>query len=140
MKMLRVNPFGRLYLQRLHKVGNRLAWVHTNENVYMVSRAVDGMDKMLAILAGTYQVSVEFALPAVLYKRFASAYRKDDMHVDLCVGVSHCVLFVFVVSHAYGMLFVCVFRPFPAISKPLKGYLHGWLPLSDASGIFCAYP
>jgi len=28
--------------------------------------------------------------------------------------------------------------PIPAISHPLKGELYGWLPLSDASGIFFA--
>ena len=135
MKEVLVNPFGRLYLQRLYKVGYRLTGMHADEDMYMVGCAVDGMNKMLAVFAGTNQVSVEFALPAVLDKSFASAYGKDKVHVDLCVGVSHCVLFVFIVSHAYGMLLIYVVRHFPAISKPLKGHQHGWLPSSDAYGI-----
>ena len=32
----------------------------------------------------------------------------------------------------------CVMSLSPAISKNLKAFLYGWLPLSDASGIFFA--
>ena len=134
MEVLRVNPFGRLYLQRLHKVSDRLAWVHTDENVNMVGSSVDSMNKMFPILACTNKVAVEFALPAVLNKSFTLAYGKNDVHINLCVGIGHC--FLFALSHTYGMLVICGVHHFPAISKPLTGHLHGWLPLSDAYGIF----
>ena len=121
MQEIAVNPLGRLYFQRLHQIGNGFPWVHTDEDMDMVSCTIDGMNEMFAVFACPNDIAIEFALPAIVNHSFAMAYGEDNMHVDLCVCISHDLLLFLLVSHTYGMRsLVCAFI-IPAISQPLRG-------------------
>ena len=134
MKEIVVYPLRRLDFQRLHKVSHRFTRMHANENMNMVGSAVDSMYEVLAVLACADDIAVEIVLPSFIDESLAMADGKNEVHVDLGVGVGHLLILISVKSHTYGMLLILI----PSFSSHFAvptAQLHGWLPSSDAYGI-----
>ena len=60
--------------------------------------------------------------------------RADPIPETLLLGKGQGLL----MSPTQGQDYIIGGNPIPAISKNLKAFLYGWLPLSDASGILFA--
>lgn len=63
--------------------------MHSNKQMHMVSSSIDGVDKMFAVLASTSHIAVQFVRPIIENQAFALPNGKDNVHIDLRIGISH---------------------------------------------------
>src|SRR6266849_268241 len=75
------------------KIGQSDVWTHANEQMYMIRHSVDRHDLLLLVLNDARHVLVNLDLVFSRDERLSSRNSKDEVNVNLCVGVSHeCLL------------------------------------------------
>lgn len=100
VKKFFVYPSCRMPFQFLYQRSYAFRRVHSDKQMNVVGSAANGVNEMFPVLTGSSQIFIQFVDPIVGDESLASRYGEDNVHIDLRIGVSHCVVVDVVVDVA----------------------------------------